>query len=496
MSTGDLGASLPLWSVAPFAGLLLCIAVLPLVREHWWEENKNKGIVAFAFGIAPFLYFIWADHHVVLHTAIEYGQFIALILSLFVVSGGIFISGDIRATPRVNTLFLLIGAVLANLVGTTGAAMLLIRPFLRTNQQRKNKRHLPVFFIFLVANIGGCLLPIGDPPLFLGFLKGVPFFWTLKLILPWATTVGLVALVFFVFDSIAYAGEKKEDIESDKKEVSPLRIHGRKNISLMVAVVLAVGTIKSVHLPAHHWYEYVPWREMLMLLMVGISLLVTPMPGKRYERKTQLKWLRSLVMLVFCVALGYSATHSENWLQFMWPPVVFTALAFPALRKIDREVDPRTANKFTFHAVNEVAVLFAGIFAAMIPALLILQARGGDLPVREPWQFFMATGTLSAFLDNAPTYLTFLSLAQGQGYAGADAVVGVAPGQLTGISLGAVFMGACSYIGNAPNFMVKSITEETGLKMPSFAAYLMWSVIFLGPIFLFDCWLFLGLQLW
>ncbi len=481
--------------MVPFAGLLLCIAVLPLVREHWWENNRNKGIVAVAFGILPFLYFLYADWHVVLHTGLEYGQFIVLILSLFVVSGGIFISGDIRATPVVNTLFLLIGAVLANFIGTTGAAMLLIRPMLRTNQQRKNKRHIPVFFIFLVANIGGCLLPIGDPPLFLGFLKGVPFFWTLKLFVPWLMTVGLVALTFFVYDNIAYAGEKKEALEADQSDVAPLKLHGRKNIPLLLAIVLAVGSVKSVHLPAHHWFEYVPWREMIMLMVVGISLVVTPMPGKTIERGRQVTLLRLLIGGVILVSLAYAGTHAEHWWQY-WQPLVFMALTAPSLRKIDRTLDPRSENKFTFFAVNEVAVLFAGIFAAMIPALLILQARGSELPVHDPWQFFAITGTLSAFLDNAPTYLTFFSLAQGQHYTGSDAVVGVAPAVLEGISLGAVFMGAMSYIGNAPNFMVKSITEEGGLKMPSFGAFIVWSVIFLVPVFVLVNVLFLGLRLW
>ncbi len=492
----ELGKTLPLWSIVPFAGLLLCIAVLPLVREHWWEHNKNKAIVATAFGLPPFVYFLYADYHVLIHTGLEYGQFIVLILSLFVVSGGIFISGDIRATPKVNTLFLIVGAVLANLVGTTGAAMLLIRPMLRTNSQRKNTRHIPVFFIFLVANIGGSLLPIGDPPLFLGFLKGVPFFWTLKLILPWLMTVGLVSAIFYVFDSIAYAGEKKEALEADQGDISPLKLHGRKNIPLLLAIVVAVGSVKSVHLPAHHWYEYVPWREIIMLLVVAISLTVTPMPGKTIERKSQLMRLKMMIGGVFLVAIAYSSTHAANWLQFAWPPLVFTALAYPSLRKIDRTCDPRTENKFTFFAVSEVAVLFAGIFAAMIPALLILQARGGDLPVREAWHFFMVTGSLSAFLDNAPTYLTFLSLAQGQHYTGADAIVGVAPAVLQGISLGAVFMGAMSYIGNAPNFMVKSITEETGLKMPSFGGYFMWAVLILLPVFALVNVVFLGLKLW
>lgn len=495
MDTMEIGKGLPLWSVLPFAGLLLCIALLPLFKEHWWESNKNKGLVAFGFGLPPFLYFLWADWHTVLHTGIEYGQFICLILSLFVISGGIFVSGDIRATPRVNLMFLLIGTVLANLIGTTGAAMLLIRPLLRTNSQRKNKRHIFVFFIFLVANIGGSLLPIGDPPLFMGFLKGVPFTWTLNLIVPWMVTVGSTLGIFFVIEVLKYEDETKEDRLADTEQVEKIRFHGRKNIPLLLAVVVSVAFVKSVHLPAHHWYEYIPWRETLMLAVVAISLLVTPVPGKSYQRKVQLTALRGLVGLVIVTAAAYSVFYLKS--PWVWPllPVVFGALTWSSLSPIDREVDPRSRNKFTFHPVNEVAVLFAGIFAAMIPALMILQARGGELPVRDPWHFFFVTGTLSAFLDNAPTYLTFFSLAKGLNYTGADAVAGIAPEVLKGISMGAVFMGACSYIGNAPNFMVKSIVEESGVKMPSFGGYIMWSCILLIPFFVINV-LFLGLPLW
>jgi Na+/H+ antiporter NhaD/arsenite permease-like protein len=440
----ELARSLPLWSVIPFVVLLLCIAVLPLAAPHWWEANRNKGIIALACGVAPAIYFGIKAPDVLLHTGIEYFSFLTLLFSLFVISGAIFVSGDIRATPKVNTLFLLIGAVLANFVGTTGAAMLLIRPLLRTNSERKNVKHIPVFFIFVVANVGGCLLPIGDPPLFLGFLRGVPFFWTLKLFLPWAMAVGLILVVFYVFDTIAYSGESAKDLALDTTQIDPIRMHGKRSIPLLLGVVVAVATLPSVHLPAAHWYGYVPWREIVMLVLAGISLTVAPL------------------------------TDEE--------------------RAEGDKINPRKANEFSFHAIEEVAVLFAGIFAAMIPALMILQARGGELPVHEPWQFFFATGGLSSFLDNAPTYLTFLALAQGQAYAGPDAVVGVSPGVLEGISLGAVFMGAMTYIGNAPNFMVKSIADGAGVKCPSFGGYFMWACVVLLPIFLAVNFVFLGLR--
>jgi len=443
----ELGKTLPLWSVVPFVLMLLSIAVLPLATPHWWESNRNKGFVAFACGVLPAGYFLLKAPGVVLHTGIEYFSFLTLLFSLYVISGGIFVSGDIRATPKINTLFLLTGAVLANFVGTTGAAMLLIRPVLRTNSERKNTRHIPIFFIFLVANVGGCLLPIGDPPLFLGFLKGVPFFWTLRLLPQWAMAVAMILAIFYVWDSIAYSGEAQKDIEHDIAAVEPIRLHGKRNIPLLLGVVVAVAALPSVHLPASHWWGYVPWREIVMLALAFVSLRVTPIKG---------------------TSIGETETG----------------------------INPRKANLFTFFAIEEVAVLFAGIFASMIPALLILQARGGDLPVREPWQFFFAAGSLSSFLDNAPTYLTFLSLAQGQGYTGADAIVGVSQPVLIGISLGSVFMGAMTYIGNAPNFMVKSIAESTGVKCPSFGGYLVWACVILLPVFLAVNLVFLGLKLW
>lgn len=447
-ASAELGRSLPLWSVTPFALMLLAIAVLPLATPHWWESNLHRGLVAAACGVLPAGYFAIHAPGVLAHTALEYFSFLSLLFALFVISGGIFISGDIRATPRTNTLFLLIGAVVSNVVGTTGAAMLLIRPVLRTNSERKNTRHIPVFFIFVVANVGGCLLPIGDPPLFLGFLKGVPFFWTLSLLPEWALAVTLLLVIFYVWDSLAYAGEAQKDIERDIAQIEPIRIHGRRNIPLLLGVVVAVATLPSVHPDATTWFGWIPWREIVLWALALLSLAVTPLSN------------------------GTAATQ-----------------------KLTRP-NPRRANAFTFAAIIEVAVLFAGIFASMIPALLILQARGGELPVREPWHYFFATGTLSAFLDNAPTYLTFVSLAQGQGTAGSDAVIGVAPLVLRAISLGAVFMGAMSYIGNAPNFMVKSIAEANGVRCPSFGGYLLWACVVLLPVCVAVNVVFLGLRLW
>ena len=335
-------------------------------------------------------------------------SFIVLLAGLFVISGGILLEGDLEATPRTNAAFLGLGALLASFVGTTGASMLLIRPLLQTNRERKHVAHTVVFFIFLVSNIGGCLTPLGDPPLFLGYLLGVPFTWTFRLFVPWLFTTALVLTVYVLWDRRAHAREARQDLKRDFYEVRRLRVAGKENLVLLAGVLAAVAFLQA------------PWRE---------------------------------VAIVALSALSY--TQSD-----------------PALRK---------ANRFTFHPILEVAALFAGIFVTMLPALDLLRARGAELGVREPWQFFWATGALSSFLDNAPTYLTFLALAQGLGQPAE--VVGVPHATLVAISLGAVFMGANTYIGNGPNFMVRSIAEERGVKMPSFGGYMLYSGAVLLPVF-------------
>jgi Na+/H+ antiporter NhaD/arsenite permease-like protein len=403
-----LGAHLPVWSVLPFAGLLLSIAIFPLLAQHWWESNLHKAIIALVFGIPTALYIWFQDYHLVLHELHEYTSFIVLLGALFIISGGLVLRGDIKASPETNTLFLAIGAVLANFIGTTGASMVLIRPVLRTNSQRRKVLHIPVFFIFVVANMGGMLTPLGDPPLFLGYLRGVPFFWTLKLTPIWAIGVGIVLAVFYVWDRLAYSKEQPTDLHRDVTEKVPLALVGRWNLLLLG------GVLFGVFLPS-------PWREIVMAVMAGVSIVITPR----------------------------------------------------ALRK---------ENGFTYHPITEVAVLFIGIFLAMIPALVILQARGGELGMTQPWQFFWATGILSSFLDNAPTYLTFMSLAQGLGMA--RQIVGMPTIMLKSISAGAVFMGANSYIGNGPNFMVKAIADEANIRMPNFFAYMVLAAIILWPVFL------------
>ena len=404
----------PWWSVLPFIGLLLSIAILPLVAGDWWEDHKHKAWVGMACSLPIILVILQNEPGELAHTLHEYAAFIALLGSLFVVAGGIVLDGDLRATPAINTLFLAVGAVLANFIGTTGASMVLIRPFLRTNTERRHIAHLPIFFIFAVSNIGGCLSPLGDPPLFLGFLRGVPFFWTLSLWPEWLVTIGSLLLIAFLFDTYQWNKERPKDVRQDRAKVVPLRLRGRRNLLCMA------GILWAVFLPE-------PWRELVMVAMA---------------------------------ILGYQ-----------WTPK-----------------DYRKKNAFTFLPIAEVAILFAGIFITMVPALVLLKAHAHEFNVTQPWQFFWLTGALSSFLDNAPTYLTFVSLGQGLGIGGP--FLAIPERLLQAISLGAVFMGANTYIGNGPNFMVKAIAEEMKVKMPSFFGYMAYSATILLPLFLLVTFIF------
>jgi len=401
-------AALPLYTVLPFVATLLVIAVGPLWVPHWWESNRNKMIVSAALGLPILVLYAIRRPGALLSTAEEYVSFIVLLAGLYVISGGILLRGDLAATPATNTAFLGLGALLASFVGTTGASMLLIRPLLQTNRERTRVRHTVVFFIFLVSNIGGMLTPLGDPPLFLGYLQGVPFTWTFRLWPHWGFLVVVLLAIYFVWDTRLYTGEPIAALRRDRTQLEPLRVRGALNVLGLGLVVLAVAFLGA------------PWREAAIVALAALSLWRTP-------------------------------------------------------RAVHR------ANGFTAYPIVEVAVLFFGIFLTMIPALEILRLRGGELGVREPWHFFWVAGTLSSFLDNAPTYLTFLALGQGLGLA--REVVGVPHAILAAISVGAVSMGANSYIGNAPNFMVKSIAEEQGVKMPSFFGYMGYSVGVLLPLF-------------
>ena len=435
--------SLPWWSALPFAGMLLSIAIVPLAAGHFWESNRNKGLVAALFAVPTALYLVLgagaAGAHELFHKALEYASFMALLGSLFVITGGIVVRGSLAGTPIVNTGLLGLGALLASWIGTTGASVLLIRPLLRANEERRHKVHVVVFFIFVVSNCGGLLTPLGDPPLFLGFLKGVPFGWTFGLWAQWLFVNGALLLIFNVWDQLALNREQAATTEPLLEELiehEPLRIEGGHNFAFLagiVAVILASGN--------------------------GVGSGGEP-------------WLTG-VQEALMIALAIAA----------W------ATTAPRLR---------AANAFGFGPILEVAVLFAGIFVTMAPALLLLNQNAADLPVREPWHFFWAAGLLSSFLDNAPTYLTFAAAACGldgialEGRYLADYLHGGAEAAkiLAAISCGAVFMGANSYIGNGPNFMVKAIAEENGVRMPSFFGYMAYSVAILVPLFAIATFLF------
>lgn len=436
-----------LWTV-PFVAILLAIAIFPLVPSiaHWWEHNRNRLLISVILAAITCAYYLlrgWGFHHaeagwptlmsVLDHAVVkDYIPFIVLLFSLYVISGGIRLSGDIPAHPITNTLFLAAGTLLASLIATTGAAMLLIRPLLQVNSERKHVVHTVVFFIFLVANIGGSLLPIGDPPLFLGYLRGVPFLWTFNLFPPWLPLVVVLLVMYFVIDLFVYGKEEKKDIDRDETVRKPLKLEGNSNFLLLVGVILAVAfLVPGKKLPGLG--VEVPnlfLREIAQLTLAGLSMWLTP----------------------------------------------------KALRK---------ANHFDFHAINEVAALFIGIFITMQVPVEILHVKGPTLGLDKSWQFFWATGALSAFLDNAPTYVVFFETAGTLKAGGMPVLEGlrtttgfVPVPLLLAISCGAVFMGAMTYIGNGPNFLVKSIAESRGVKMPSFFGYMVWSIAILVPLYL------------
>jgi len=489
-----------LW-IWPFVAILLSIAILPLLRRthHWWESNRNKLLVALALAAVTLLYYglrgvgrpVHAAHgagagaelhapetpppadsltaaeergaaasgtpgahqaqpsaavppvrrtapgfatvlSVLDHALLaEYVPFIVLLFSLYVIAGGIVVRGDVRATPYTNTAILGTGGVLASLIGTTGAAMLLIRFLLKTNAERRLKVHTVIFFIFIVANIGGSLLPIGDPPLFLGYLRGVDFFWTLQLWKYWAFMLAILLGLYFLWDSWAYQREAPEAIRLDETQIQPMRVAGLINVLWLLGVVGAVATLDPAKaFPGTNWHAPPYLREGVQLAMAALSWLTTS-------------------------------------------------------RALRRE------NEFNFVAIGEVACLFLGIFITMQVPIEVLQTKGPELGLVRPWQFFWAAGGLSSFLDNAPTYVVYFETAGTLTLPGMEALrnVATATGQipvplLVAISCGAVFMGANTYIGNGPNFMVKAIAEQSGVKMPSFFGYMAYSCLILIPLFL------------
>jgi Na+/H+ antiporter NhaD/arsenite permease-like protein len=457
------GTPPPFWTIIPFVIMLGVIAIFPLVTvlHHWWDSNLNRLLVASGLAILTLAYYAflhegsiaghWPIHYLaeaadgafqfdfvkgVLGNAVmqEYVPFIVLLFSLYTISGGIRISGDLLADPMTNASFITIGGLLASFVGTTGAAMLLIRPLLETNKERKHVVHTVVFFIFVVCNCGGCLLPIGDPPLFLGYLEGVPFLWTMVLWKEWLFVNGILILVYLVLDSFfLHRRETRKDIALDVARWRRLKISGAwLDTPLLLGVVLAVALLDpSKPFPGTEWHPWMYLREVIQLLLVAISV-------------------------------GFGS------------------------------MEIRQANKFNYHAILEVAAIFIGIFICMQPALQLLAIHGSRLGIDTPVQFFWATGILSSVLDNAPTYLVFFKTAQTlPAHEGATLVVGIEESRLIALSLGAVFMGSMTYIGNGPNFMVKSIAEKSGVKMPSFFGYMVYSCVILLPILALTTWQFL-----
>ena len=422
------------WSLIPFVLMLLSIAVLPLVpaTEHVWEKNSTKLTVALVLGVPVAIWFIASGAGVsVVHALVEYVQFIMLLLALFVVSGGIFLTGDIRATPRNNTIFLAVGGAIASFIGTTGAAMLLIRPLLNTNKERKRRVHTVIFTILIVANCGGLLTPLGDPPLFLGFLRGVPFEWTFNLFPQWLFVNVLLLVTYYGLDRREYSREEATDIAWDEISRDRLGILGKVNFIFFAMVIAAVAFVPSINLHAIEagtatWFQYVPWRE-----------------------------------LVFGLAAVLSFTVGSKEVRFQY-------------------------NQFTWSPILEVAALFIGIFLTMMPALKYLGQIAPSLPLNKV-TFFVFSGGLSAVLDNAPTYVTFFEMAAqlpGDPRIAVNpelGMPGVPEAYLVAISLGSVFCGAITYIGNGPNFMVKAVADSAGVAMPSFGGYVVWAFTYLVP---------------
>ncbi|MCL4547406.1 MAG: sodium:proton antiporter [Bacteroidetes bacterium] len=419
--------SIPLLSLLPFVLILLAIAILPLYWNHRWEQNKNKLIIASILSLPIILFLVMngLGHRLLETLFFDYIPFIVLLAALFIITGGIHLSGDIEAKPLINLTFLSIGAILASIMGTTGAAMLLIRPIIQTNKEREFKVHTILFFIAVVANCGGLLTPIGDPPLFMLYLRGVPFTWFLKLLPEWLFANGLLLLIYFIVDSYYYKKEKRINIISDKIMVRSIKVNGGINFVWLAGVILSIAFLNQQYIDIIHMNEYYKFiREVVIIFMAVFSLILTPR----------------------------------------------------RLRKL---------NNFSWAPIEEVAYLFFGIFITMIPCLLYLESNAKSLGVNSAFHFFYATGALSGILDNTPTAVTFYSLAHGLGIHSSEIVAGIPGDLLKAISLGAVFFGSITYIGNAPNFMVKAIAEDNNITMPDFISYILkFSLVVLLPIFI------------
>lgn len=444
--------AIPAAAMIPFAIMLIMIAVGPLFAGKWWDKNSHKLFVSLLLGAptAVFLVKHGLAHALEEQILFDYLPFVILLLTLYVITGGIHMSGDIRPTSGVNTALLGTGFALASIMGTTGAAMLMVRPLLNVNAKRRYKVHTMLFFIALVANCGGLLSPLGDPPLFMLYLRGASFTWFLKMLPEWLFTGGMLLLLYYISDKFYFS--KKEDASAFElpQDRQPIRFRGTKNFWYLGGVVLAVAFINPSFIPqmgaenAKFWVKFL--REFVLIALMGLSLYKT-------------------------------ANHVRYGL-----------------------------NKFSWGPILEVAALFLGIFVTMTPALMYMEQNAARLGIEETWQFFFATGALSSFLDNTPTAVAFHSLASGLPASVAAAQAGIVNGVLDGvpfvagvpeillkaISIGAVFFGSLTYIGNGPNFMVKSIAENQGIKMPSFFGYMLkFSLVVLLPIYILLYFIFL-----
>ncbi len=429
--------AMPLWLSIPFVVMLLFIAVGPLLFNHWWEDNKNKLKVSLALGLPLSIVLIVRGlHHELMHQILfDYIPFIILLGALFVITGGIHLRGDIEAKPSTNVVFLTIGALLASFMGTTGAAMLLIRPIIRTNQQRVFKVHTILFFIAIVANAGGMLSPLGDPPLFLLYLRGAPFEWFLGLFGPWLFVNATFIIIYYFVDRFYHAKEPVIAKVKDHIQIDPISLHGNLNFLFLAGVIASVAFINQQYFPAIHDNHYLGFIREGVILTMAILSLVTGNKEMRY-------------------------LHNK----FSWGPIV------------------------------EVAYLFIGIFITMVPALLYLKENSHSFGISSPGMFYFFTGGLSAFLDNAPTAVSFHNLALGMAgqFGEAKLVAGIPEVLLKAISLGAVFFGAMTYIGNGPNFMVKAIAEENNITMPGFFGYIFrFSILVLLPVYIVTQMIFL-----
>ncbi len=424
---------IPVYMIIPFILMLLAIAILPLTSPHFWESNRNKLIVSLVLAIPTAAWLLISNlSEALIHSIFfDYVPFIILLGALFIITGGIYLEGDLEAKPIVNLVFLLIGSILASFMGTTGAAMLLIRPLLKINRRRKHKTHIILFFIPIIANCGGLLTPLGDPPLFILYLRGVPFFWFFTLVKEWFICNFFLLITFYFIEKYYYKNEKKEDLLKDHEEYKPLRIRGALNLVFLLGVVLAVAFFNPLYFPFIKPYHISSFtREIAIILIAVLSLVFTK-----------------------------------------------------------KEI--RESNSFNWQPIKEVAFLFLGIFITMTPALLYLEEHARDFGLNTIHSFYYASGALSSFLDNTPTAVTFYSLAKGlihqQPHLFNDTVIvgGIPEHLLEGISTGCVFFGSMTYIGNGPNFMVKAIAEHERIPMPHFFAYMYrFSLIILLPIFI------------